>query len=144
MYDELCKNVMTEIFIRVQEAKKSNLQKELQIVNKKIKDTFKALSAESINTNELELLYKHQKSLMQKFTAPIDNDINIDSNILKDIKDKIKEFIMQILIIDKNSLGLFVSKIEVGHLEKDMSKKMKMQKINIHYRFKPLEFDTTI
>ena len=144
MYDELCKNVMTEIFIRVQEAKKSNLQKELQIVNKKIKDTFKVLSAESINANELELLYKHQKRLMQKFTAPIDNDINIDSNILKDIEDKVKEFIMQILIIDKNSLGLFVSKIEVGHLEKDMSKKMKMQKINIHYRFKPLEFDTTI
>ena len=52
VYDELYDKIMIHINHRVQEIITETLQKELQIVNKKIKDQYKSLSGE-IKASEL-------------------------------------------------------------------------------------------
>ena len=131
VYDALYEKVLKDIDHRAQKIIKDSLQKELQIVNKKIKEKYKSFSGE-INKNELDSLYNTQRSLLRKITESpslLDSTLNDKSN---DIKIMLKESLNQTPINHK-TLNLLIKKIEIGHLEKFSDKRV--QVIKIHYRF---------
>jgi DNA invertase Pin-like site-specific DNA recombinase len=131
VYDELYEKIMIHINHRTQEIILDTLQKELQMVNKKIKELYKSLSRE-IKASELENLYNTQKSLLKKITEAHSNFnlmFNIKSN---DIKIMIKKYLTQ-TPINQNTLNLLIEKIEIGHLKYTSDKCV--QDIKIHYRF---------
>lgn len=131
VYDELYGKIMTHINHRAQEIISETLQKELQMVNKKIKELYKSLSRE-IKASELENLYNTQKSLLKKITER-HSDFNLMFNIKSnDIKIMIKEYLTQ-TPINQNTLNHLIEKIEIGHLEY-MSDRC-VQVIKIHYLF---------
>ena len=131
LYDELCQIIMQSVYSRARDNEKAKLQKELQLLNKEIRERYKKLSS-NMRASELETLYKNQKFLMQKITADslVYHEI---SNVDEDsFKNKIKEFLRS-PPINRNMLTLFIERIEIGHLEKILSETK--QKINLYYRF---------
>ena len=131
VYDELYEKIMIHINHRTQEIILDTLQKELQMVNKKIKELYKSLSQE-IKASELENLYNTQKSLLKKITEA-HSDFNLMFNIKSnDIKIMIKEYLTQ-TPINQNTLNILIEKIEIGHLKYTSDKCV--QNIKIHYRF---------
>lgn len=131
-YSELCEKVMMDINYRAQKIMKDTLQKELQIVNKKIKDKYKSFSGD-IKVEELETLFKTQRSLLRKITEPYSDLSLILNGKANNIKIILKEHLTQ-TPINQNTLNLLIEKIEIGHLEKNTSNKC-IQVIKIHYRF---------
>lgn len=131
VYVELYEKVIIDINHRAQKIITDTLQKELQIVNKKIKDKYKSLSGE-IKASELETLYNTQRSLLKKITEPRSDLSLMFNDKSNDIKIMLKEYLTQ-TPINQNTLTLLIEKIEIGHLEYTSDKCV--QVIKIHYRF---------
>ena len=131
VYDELYDKIMIHINHRAHEIISETLQKELQIVNKKIKDQYKSLSGE-IKSSELETLYKTQRALLRKITAPLSDLSLMFDGKSNDIKLMHNEYLTQ-TPINQGTLNHLIEKIEIGHLEY-MSDRC-VQVIKIHYRF---------
>ncbi len=131
VYDELYDKIMIHINHRAHEIISETLQKELQIVNKKIKDQYKSLSGE-IKSSELETLYKTQRALLRKITAPLSDLSLMFDGKSNDIKLMLNEYLTQ-TPINQSTLNHLIEKIEIGHLEY-MSDRC-VQVIKIHYRF---------
>lgn len=132
VYTELCDKVIEDIGHRAQKITKDKLQKELQIVNKKIKNKYKSFSDET-NSKELEILYNTQKSLFDKITEP---SIYLDSMSkmkFNNIETMLKEYLEQIPI-NHNTLKILIEKIEIGHLERK-TLGQNVQAIKIYYRY---------
>ncbi len=131
VYDKLYDKIMIHINHRAHEIISETLQKELQIVNKKIKDQYKSLSGE-IKTSELKTLYETQRSLLRKIAeSRSDLSLMFDGKS-NDIKTMLKEYLTQ-TPINQNTLNLLIEKIEIGHLEYTSAKCVQI--IKIHYRF---------
>ena len=132
VYDELYDKIMIHINHRAHEIISETLQKELQIVNKKIKDQYKSLSAE-IKAAELETLYKDQKALLRKITEPRSDLSLIFNDKSNEIKIMLKEYLTR-TPVNQNILNVLIKKIEIGHLE--YTPNNCVQVIKIHFRFK--------
>ena len=131
LYIDLHNKVMMDVNNRAQKIVMDSLQKELQIVNKKIKDRYKSFSGE-INSSELETLYKAQRSILRKITEPCYDSSIAVNNKSNDIKIMVRECLTQ-TPINQNTLNLLIEKIEIGHLENTSDQCT--QAITIHYRF---------
>ena len=131
VYGELYDKITVYINHRTKEIITETLQKELQTINKKIKDQYKSSSGE-INATELETLYENQRYLLRKIASPRYDSNLLFSGISDDIKIMIREYLSQISV-NKNTLNLLIKKIEIGHLEYTSDKCI--QVIKIHYRF---------
>ena len=131
VYDKLYGKVMAYINHRAQGIITETLQKELQMVNKKIKDQYKYLSGE-IKASELETLYKTQRSLLRKITESRSDLSLMFNDNSHDIKIMLRDFLTK-MPVNKNTLNVLIEKIEIGHLEY-LSDKC-VQAIKIQYRF---------
>lgn len=132
LYDELCAEILQSIYSKVQAEEKAKLQMKLHSLNKNIKERYKTISSR-IDDGELEFLNNTQKFLVKKITSNgvVKEDFfDIDINTVKEI---VKEHLQEDFI-DPGVIGSFVSKIEIGYLEKNVSKPV-TQKIKIYYRF---------
>ena len=133
LYDDLCKKIIIEINTRAQRITKDRLQKELQILNKNIKDKYKTLSAKT-DMSGLDAMRNSQKFLLRKIT---ESDTSFDitfSEKIDALSIILKEYLHE-SITDKNALKILIEKIEIGHLEKN-SYNENIQKLKIHYPFK--------
>lgn len=133
IYAELCERVITYIHHRAQEMQKERLQKEIQMMNKKIKDLYRTRSADM--REELERLYRRQRELLQKLTGPATDFAASPSEY--DAVRGVLEVCFQQIPIDQNTIKLFIEKIEIGHLIKGPSGEA-TQMVRINYRFRQI------
>ncbi len=136
MFEELCEKLFQQITHQAQEIKKGTLQKNLQIVNRRIKDRYKSISIGSEN-NDLESLNSIRMALMKQLSDNYTNSISLSTINSNDFKERIKTFLKNITI-DQEVLKLFISKIEIGYLERGTQTGIN-QKIKINYHFSLVE-----
>ena len=132
MYDDLCKSIMHEILTRVKETEKNKLQKELHVINKSIREKYKAMSASS-NSLELTSLLSTQSRIMKKLTSTFDDSSKFTKVDINNVKVNIKKLLQEIQI-NQQVLKLLIERIEIGHLEKN-ELGVTIQNIGIYYRF---------
>lgn len=130
--DALYEKTTENIRDLAEKIRKDRLQKELQTVNKRIKDTYKSLPVKTAAA-ELEPLYQMQKVLLRKITKTSVPSVIVENTNTDRIAVLIKNFVAGIPI-DRKTLQLTIEKIEIGHLEKITPGKT-VQAITIHYRF---------
>lgn len=129
---ELFEKIITDIHSRARNIIKEKLQNDIHEVHKKIKYNYKALS--DVNSSEkLDSLYHAQKALLLKLAAPAADLLKNPSIDTSHLKIMINRSLLR-FPMDKNTLKLFIERIEVGHLEKSTSNEA-VQPITIHYRF---------
>ena len=129
-YNELCETILKSIYAQAHTIKRSKLQKELQIINKTIRDSYKTLRPNS-SIDDLDSIYNSQKRLMQKISDTIDDCNSCDTD-LEALKKALPQYLCT-YSIDHSIINLFVSKILIGHLERDSTHSQ--QKISIYFRF---------
>ena len=131
-FDDLCKIVVLDINNRAQKRNTELLQKELQAINIKIKDYYRAFSSK-ISATEIEQLYNAQKSILKKLTAPPDDNKVMSNEIYTVIKPLLAKCLIK-TPVNQDTLHILIEKVEIGHLEKSGSGTAK-QSIKIHYHF---------
>ena len=130
-YDELCETILKSVYEKAQKLKISKLQKELQVINKSIKDAYKT-SLQNSGSDNFASLYSAQKSIMQKITEITNSNIKILSDDFEMLKTKIYEYLCSYKV-NENSIKFLISKIEIGHLERRPYSSYK--KVTLYYRF---------
>ena len=130
-YDELCNVLADHISNCVQESKRTKLQMELQRINKRIKEYYRDFRQNG-KTEPLDALYRMQKDAMQKITNTSREAYTLTDADLCAMKEMMKEHLC-VDNLDEETLKLFVSRIEIGHLEKGPSGQYK--NIKVYYRF---------
>ena len=126
-YSSLCETVLYSILQQAQEIRKTQLQRQLQATNKRIKERYK-----NYTNDDLETLYNLQKSLAIKITDPR-KCFDITCLEIESIKASITDYLLK-CEISENVLRLLIDKIEVGHLEKEGTSSY--QRITVYYKFK--------
>ena len=135
LYLDLCEKIIADIYNRIAEITKAKLQKELIMLNKQIKDYYKNTPnyyCDSNIPNDLRILFNKQKKLTGQLTDFANkNSISFQTQSYLDyIRNNVKQYLHS-FTLTKETLTLFIKKIEVGHLEKTSTGMH--QKIRIHF-----------
>lgn len=130
-YDTLCEVMANHISSRVQEIRRSRLQAELQRINKRIKEHYKDFRQNG-KTEPLDALYGMQKDVMQKITNAARETYTLTDEEQCAIREVMEKHLC-VDILDEEMLKMFVSRIEIGHLEEGPFGQYK--RIKLYYRF---------
>lgn len=130
-FEELCDMMAGHISSRVQEIRRARLQSELQRINKRIKEYYKDFRQHG-KTEQLDTLYGMQRDVMQKITNTSRDGYTLTNADLFAMKKIIRENLL-VDTLDEETLQLFVSRIEIGHVEREPSGSYK--RVKLYYRF---------
>ena len=130
-YDTLCEAMANHINSRVQEIRRSRLQAELQRINKRIKEYYRDFRQNG-KTEQLDTLYNTQRDVMQKIANTSRETYTLTGSEMCSMK-KLMEAHLCVDALDEEIFKLFISRIEIGHLEKGPSGQYK--RIKLYYRF---------
>ena len=130
-YDTLCEVMANHISSRVQEIRRSRLQAELQRINKRIKEYYRDFRQNG-KTEQLDALYNTQRDVMQKIANTSRETYTLTGSEMCSMK-KLMEAHLCVDALDEEIFKLFISRIEIGHLEKGPSGQYK--NIKVYYRF---------
>ena len=136
-YIELCKSIYQYICSQVSKKRKSALQYELTVLNKKIKEYYKNISKNAANqlcSNELDSLLGKRKTLIKKIRdANLEQMNSADEElIMSTLLSEVKEHLNRVVFCE-DIFNKLISKIEIGHLEKTSNGNR--QEITIYYNF---------
>lgn len=130
-YDELCKMILNTIYNKASEIRNTRLQQDLSSLNKSIKAYYRSKNLEGSQA-DLETLYRMRNQFVYELSVGEHACITPQLEDLDNVKNDIKHILLA-CSINRMNIKFLISRIEVGHLERDAGETR--QKIKIYYTF---------